>query len=68
MMDEWLARAILSQAPNNSLRYEAWGRMVGRARSANVTVPGFPDTRLTRCEWLWQYASQLYSMNGLVEL
>jgi hypothetical protein len=65
VMDEWLGRAMPPQEPSDSLRYEAWGRMVGRARSANVTVPGPPITRLTRCEWLWQYAAQLYSTNGL---
>jgi hypothetical protein len=63
IMDEWLARATPLQQPGESLRYEAWGRVVGRSRSANLSVPGKPDTSLTRCEWLWQLAPQLVSTN-----
>lgn len=63
IMDEWLARAIPPQKPGESLRYEAWGRLVGKSLTANNTVSGPPETRLTRCEWLWQYASQLRSTN-----
>ena len=65
IMDEWLARAIPPQQPGESLRYEAWGRRVGRSLTAINTVSGPPDTRLTRCEYLWQYASKLFSSNGL---
>jgi hypothetical protein len=38
---------------------------VGRSLTAINTVSGPPDTRLTRCAYLWQYASQLLSSNGL---
>ncbi|MBL8215896.1 MAG: hypothetical protein JNK87_34560, partial [Bryobacterales bacterium] len=65
MMDEWLARAIPPQPAGSALRYEPWGRLVGRSLTANVTVNGAPDTRLTRCEWLWNNAAQLRSANGL---
>lgn len=61
IMDEWLARAIPPQKPGESLRYEPWGRLVGRSLTANVTVSGPPDTPLTRCKYLWQHASQLRS-------
>lgn len=63
LMDEWLARAIPPQEPGESLRYEAWGRLVGRSRTATITVSGPPDTRLSRCEYLWQIAPQLRSTN-----
>lgn len=65
IMDEWLSRAIPPQPAGSNLRYEAWGRVVGRSPSSTVTVNGKPDTRLTRCEWLWQYSTQLSSTNGL---
>jgi hypothetical protein len=63
IMDEWLARAIPPQKPGESLRYEAWGRLVGQSLTANIKSAGPPDTHLTRCEFLWQQASQLKSTN-----
>ena len=63
IMDEWLGRALPPQSEGESLRYESWGRLVGRSKSATITVPGPPDTRLSRCEYLWQYAAQLQSTN-----
>ncbi len=63
IMDEWLGRALPLQSEGESLRYESWGRLIGRSKSATITVPGPPDTRLSRCEYLWQYAAQLQSTN-----
>ena len=63
IMDEWLARAIPPQKPGESLRYESWGRLVGRTLTNVITAPYPPDTHLTRCEYLWQHASQLRSTN-----
>jgi hypothetical protein len=68
IMDEWLARAIPPQKPGESLRYEAWGRLVGRSLTATLTTSGKPDTQLSRCEWLWAHASRLLSTNGLGSL
>jgi protein gp37 len=65
IMDEWLARAIPPQRPGESLRYESWGRLVGRSLTATVTVPGKPDTPLTRCEYLWVNSPNLTSTSGL---
>lgn len=65
VMDEWLGRAVPPQPAGSALRYEAWGRMVGRSNSANVTVNGPPDTSLSRCEWLLRQAGTLRSVNGL---
>jgi LCCL domain-containing protein len=63
LMDQWLSQAIPPQRKGESLRYEPWGRLVGRSLSATLTVPGPPDTRLSRCEYLWQHAAQLQSTN-----
>jgi hypothetical protein len=65
-MDDWLGRA---NPPDNrrwgwNVRYDAWGRIVGR--TPNSTITGLPqgvDTRLTRCEYLWSIAAQLDSTN-----
>jgi hypothetical protein len=65
LMDEWLAAAVPPQKEGESLRYEAWGRLVGRSLTAVITVNGPPDTPLSRCEYLWQNAAQLNSTNGL---
>jgi hypothetical protein len=65
IMDEWLSRAIPPQKPGESLRYEAWGRLVGDSLTAHLRVNGPPDTRLSRCDWLWQYAADMRSTNGL---
>lgn len=65
IMDEWLATAIPPQKPGESLRYEAWGRLVGKSLSATLTVSGPPDTSLSRCEYLWLHAPELQSTNGL---
>jgi hypothetical protein len=62
-MDEWLSRALPQQREGESLRYEAWGRLVGRSQTASLTVSGQPDTRLSRCEYLWQHAPALNSTN-----
>jgi hypothetical protein len=65
LMDEWLAAAIPPQKEGESLRYEAWGRLVGRSLTALITVNGPPDTPLSRCEYLWLHAAELTSTNGL---
>jgi hypothetical protein len=64
-MDEWLARA---DPPENlqrgwSVRYEPWGRIVGRSPSNSIAVSGPPDTSLTRCQWLLARAASLNSTN-----
>jgi hypothetical protein len=64
-MDEWLTRAVPPQQPGESLRYEPWGRLVGRSVTAEIRAPSPPDTPLTRCQWLWQYAGGMRSTNGL---
>ncbi len=63
IMDEWLATAIPPQKPGESLRYESWGRLVGRSLTATITVSGPPDSPLTRCQYLWQRAANLRSTN-----
>lgn len=65
LMDEWLGAALPPQKEGEALRYEAWGRLVGRSLSATITVNGPPDTPLSRCEYLWSIAAQLNSTNGL---
>jgi len=65
LMDEWLAAAVPPQKEGESLRYEAWGRLVGRSLTATITVNGPPDTPLSRCEYLWSIAGHLNSTNGL---
>ena len=62
-MDDWLARAIPHQQPGESLKYEDWGRLVGRSRTATLTVNGPPTTNLSRCDWLWMQAANLNSRN-----
>ncbi len=64
-MDQWLAQAIPPQKPGESLRYEPWGRLVGRWLTAVITAPNPPGTRLTRCERLWEHAGSLQAANGL---
>jgi hypothetical protein len=65
IMDEWLARAIPPQRPGDRLRYDAWGRLVGSTQSAVIAAAAPPDTRMTRCEWLWYYSPGLEATNGL---
>lgn len=65
IMDEWLARAIPPQGPEDRLRYESWGRLTGETRTATIRPAGPPETSLTRCEYLWQQAAALRSTNGL---
>ena len=65
IMDEWLSRAIPPQKPGESLRSEPWGRLVGTSLPATIRTAGPPDTRETRCEWLWHYSAGLTSTNGL---
>ncbi len=62
-MDEWLKQAIPPQQPGESLRYESWGRVVGAARTGEISVPPRPDTRLNRCDWLWYHSPRLRSTN-----
>lgn len=45
------------------LRYEPWGRAVGRSPSAKISAMQQPDTRLSRCEYLLQQAPGLPSRN-----
>ena len=65
IMDEWLTRANppQNQQPGWSVRYEPWGRLVGSTPSTNLTVSGSPDTRMSRCDWLWYYAASFRSSN-----
>jgi hypothetical protein len=65
IMDEWLAGADPpdNQRPGWSVHYEAWGRLVGRTPTNSLTVNGPPDTRLSRCEWLWANSTGLQSTN-----
>ena len=70
IMDEWLSRAIPPQPPGSSLRYEPWGRPVGLTADptgrivTEIKTPGYPpDTRETRCEYLWHINPT--STNGL---
>lgn len=63
IMDEWLSRAMPPQREGESLRYEAWGRLIGRSQSATITAPEPPETRLSRCEYLWEHAAELRSTN-----
>jgi hypothetical protein len=62
-MDEWLKEAAPPQRPGESLRYEAWGRVVGTSRTGEITVPARPPTRLSRCDWLWYESTRLRSVN-----
>ena len=65
IMDEWLARAIPLQnrQPGWSVRYESWGRLVGRSPTAIMNISGPPDTPMTRCEWLWRHTADRGSTN-----
>jgi hypothetical protein len=65
LMDEWLSLAIPPQGPNDRLRYESWGRLVGETPTNILRTSGPPDTRLSRCEYLWEQSSNLRSTNGL---
>ena len=64
-MDQWLASANPpeNQRPGWSVRYEAWGRLVGNTPTNTLAVNGPPDTRLSRCEWLWSISTSLRSTN-----
>ena len=64
-MDQWLASANPSdnQRPGWTLRYEAWGRLVGRTPTNTLTVSGPPETPLSRCEWLWANSTSMRSTN-----
>lgn len=64
LMDQWLRSANPPQREGDSLRYEPWGRLVGQTATAFVNVSGPPDTRLSRCEWLWTYARSMGSTNA----
>jgi hypothetical protein len=65
-MDQWLAQASPpeNQRPGWNVRYDSWGRLVGRTPS--TTISGLPqgvDTPLSRCEYLLSIASRLNSSN-----
>ncbi len=64
-MDEWLARVIPPQRAGDRLRYDGWARLVGSTTSATVVAPVAPDTRMTRCEWLWHYSPDIRPANGV---
>jgi hypothetical protein len=63
IIDDWLRTAIPPQKAGESLRYERWGRMVGRSLTATINAPNPPDTHLSRCNYLWQRADSLRSTN-----
>jgi hypothetical protein len=65
IMDEWLGRAIPLQnrRPGWSVRYDSWGRLVGRSPTAVMNASGSPDTSMTRCEYLWRYTADRGSIN-----
>jgi hypothetical protein len=53
LMNDWLARAIPRQKPGASLRYDCWGRAIGRATSGVITANQRPDTDgRVRCDYL----------------
>lgn len=54
IMDYWLSRARPKQEPDEDLRFDCWGRIVGTSSSAVLTTAEPPTTSLTRCEWLWE--------------
>ena len=60
-MDDWLARAVPTAA--GDLRYEPWGRAVGRSPSAKISALPRPDTTLSRCDYLLRQAPGLPSRN-----
>ena len=67
VMDEWLS---LATPPENqrqgwSVRYDSWGRLVGRTPTNTlIGLPQGVDTNLTRCEYLWSIAATLNSTNA----
>ena len=54
-----------TEHPDDRLRYESWGRLVGVTQSTVLTVSGPPTTSLSRCEYVWQFAKIMQSTNGL---
>jgi hypothetical protein len=68
IMDDWLLLAVPPQGPKDRLRYEEWGRLVGETPTNTLRVSGPPDTRLTRCEYLWEQSNKLESTNGMGSL
>jgi len=66
LMDEWLARAIPPQHPAEELRYDPWGRLIGKSHTGAVLEASLPPhTKLARCDWLWYHSATLRSTNGL---
>ncbi|MCK6685526.1 MAG: hypothetical protein L6R30_24265 [Thermoanaerobaculia bacterium] len=66
ILDDWLAAANPpeNQRPGWSVRYDSWGRLVGR--TPTNTISGLPqgvDTPLTQCEYLLSIAASLNSTN-----
>ncbi|MEA2240142.1 MAG: eukaryotic-like serine/threonine-protein kinase [Thermoanaerobaculia bacterium] len=64
-IDEWLTRASPpeNREPGWSVRYEPWGRIIGRTPTNTIATSGPPDTSLTRCEYLLARAASLRSIN-----
>jgi hypothetical protein len=58
IMDEWLQQAAPPQRAGETLRYEPWGRVVGSG-----PAPPQPQTKLSRCDWLWYHSMRLRSTN-----
>ena len=58
IMDEWLKEARPPQRTGEALRYEPWGRVVGTG-----PAPARPQTKLSRCDWLWYQSTRLRSTN-----
>ena len=63
LIDEWISSARPPQLPQESLSYESWGRMVGLSKTAVISYNGPPNTPLSRCEYIWQWADQYESTN-----
>lgn len=57
IMDEWLQEALPLQRAEEALRYDPWGRV---ARTGPAPPP---QTRLSRCDWLWYHSTRLRSAN-----
>jgi hypothetical protein len=64
IMDEWLRLALPPQQPGESLRYDQWGRVLGRSSTGVIEPAGNPDAPRGRCAWLLELAPHLNSMNG----
>lgn len=63
LIDEWINNAHPPQLPGESLAYDPWGRLIGVSKTALLTYNGPPNTVLSRCEYVWQWAADLQSTN-----